>query len=94
MQFLAAKAELNSIDDIKSCFLIAENLKEAYLFIAFCFGGLQTVDFLPNQKVSENVKVKLNSELSKFEWNQKLPVLKMFRANAAKFGNLYPYIRK
>ncbi len=91
---MAAKAELNSIDDIKSCFLIAENLKEAYLFIAFCFGELQTVDFLPNDKVSEDVKAKLRTNLSKFDWDKKLPVLTMFQRNAEKFGNLYPYIRK
>lgn len=44
LNFLSKSEE--NVKELESCYLVAENLKEARLFVVFCFGGLQVLNML------------------------------------------------
>lgn len=53
IEYLAKNADGETFDHLENCFFIASELKFAYLAIALCFGGLDTTDYLPKDKIPE-----------------------------------------
>jgi hypothetical protein len=51
---------MKSDEEIRYCFLIADNLKEAYLIISLCFGGLKTTEMLEKLSLPPDVNKKIS----------------------------------